>query len=108
LRIVEEAAKTNHLSCVSKVVLEIGQFSGVEIGALAFAFDAFKDGSVLETAEIEYLSPPLILFCKLCENEYLGDWEDLQCPACLGTDFDIIQGRELMIKSIAGDVDGKQ
>jgi hydrogenase nickel incorporation protein HypA/HybF len=88
--------------------LEIGQFSGVEIGALAFAFDAFKDGSVLETAEIEYLSPPLILFCKLCENEYLGDWEDLQCPACLGTDFDIIQGRELMIKSIAGDVDGKQ
>jgi len=108
VRIVEEAARSNHLSCVSKIVLEIGQFSGVEVGALDFAFSVFKEGSILETAEFEYLRPPLMLFCKHCETEYLGDWEDLECPACLRTDFNIIQGQELKIKSIAGDVDGQR
>jgi hydrogenase nickel incorporation protein HypA/HybF len=108
VRIVQEAASANHLSCVSKIVLEIGQFSGVEVGALDFAFSVFKKGSILETAEIECQTPPLLLFCKHCETEYLGDWEDLECPACLRTDFDILQGQELKIKSIAGDVDGQR
>ena len=67
----------------------------------------FKKGTILESAQIEYLTPPLMLFCKQCETEYLGDWEDLQCPACLNTDFDIIQGQELKIKSIAGNLDGQ-
>jgi hydrogenase nickel incorporation protein HypA/HybF len=107
LRIVEEAARANDLSCVSSIVLEIGQFSGVEVGALDFAFSVFKEGSILEEAEIEYLTPPLMLYCQHCETEYLGDWEDLQCPACLETEFDIIQGQELKIKSIVGDVNGQ-
>ncbi len=105
---MEEAAKVNHLSSVSKIVLEIGQFSGVEVGALDFAFSVFREGSILREAEIEYLTPPLMLFCKNCESEYLGDWEDLQCPACLKVDFDIIQGQELKIKSITGNVDGQE
>jgi hydrogenase nickel incorporation protein HypA/HybF len=107
LRIVEEAAEVNDLSHVSKIVLEIGQFSGVEIGALEFAFSAFKKGTLLETAEIEYVKPPLMLFCRNCESEYLGDWEDLRCPACMSEKFDIIQGQELVIKSIMGEVDGR-
>jgi len=108
LKIVEEAAGANHLSRLTKIVLEIGQFSGVEVGALAFSFDAVKAGTILEKAEIEYLSPPLVLVCKNCETEYLGDWEDLQCPACRMVDFDIIQGQELKIKSIAGEADGRE
>ncbi len=107
IRIVEEVAQKNDLACVSKVVLEIGQFSGVEIGALEFAFSAFKRGTILQDAEIEYLTPPLTLFCKECENEYLGDFDDLRCPACMGTHFDIIQGREMVVKSIVGASDGQ-
>jgi hydrogenase nickel incorporation protein HypA/HybF len=97
----------NDLSHINKIVLEIGQFSGVEIGALEFAFGAFKKGTLLEAAEIEYLTPPLMLFCRNCESEYLGDWEDLRCPACMSEQFDIIQGKELVIKSIMGEVDGR-
>ena len=91
---------------MSKIILEIGTFSGVEVEALDFAFSVFKKGTIIEAATIEYITPPLILFCKGCETEYLGDWEDLQCPACMKTDFDIIQGQELKIKSIVGEVDG--
>jgi hydrogenase nickel incorporation protein HypA/HybF len=78
---------------VSKIILEIGTFSGVEVDALDFAFSVFKKGTIIEAATIEYITPPLILFCKHCGTEYLGEWEDLQC-------------QELKVKSIAGEVDG--
>lgn len=86
-------------------MLEIGQFSGVEVGSLEFSFRVFNKGTVMEGAEIEVLTPPLLLFCKRCENEYLGDFEDLRCPVCLVSEFNILQGKELMIKSIVGETD---
>lgn len=105
IRIVEEAAQKNGLASISKVVLEIGQFSGVEIEALEFAFSAFKHDTILQDAIIEYLTPPLTLFCKECENQYLGDFDDLRCPACMGTHFEVIHGREMVVKSIVGASD---
>jgi len=102
VRIVEEAARANALVRVHKLTLEIGQFSGVEIDALEFAFRALTPGTVLETAEIEYVTPPLVLYCTQCENEYLGDLDDLRCPACMQSCFEVVQGRELAVKSIAG------
>ena len=94
------------MTAVSRIVLEIGQFSGVEVGALEFAFSVFKKGTILEGTEFEYQTPPLVLYCIECENQYLGDWEDLRCPVCMGTGFEVIQGRELAVKSIAGASDG--
>ena len=88
---------------ITQLVLEIGQFSGVESGALEFAFNLLKKGTILAEAEIIYLTPPLVLFCKNCENEYIGDWEDLRCPSCLETQFEVIQGREMIVKSIEGE-----
>ncbi len=88
------------------MTLEIGQFSGVEIGALQFAFQALTCGTLMEAAEIEYVTPPLVLYCTQCENEYLGDFDDLRCPACLETQFEVVQGREMAVKSIAGTSDG--
>lgn len=101
MRIVEQAAAANGLARIGKVVLEIGQFSGVEVDALELAFSAYRKGTILEEAEIEYLTPPLLLFCRDCENEYVGDLEDLRCPACEGTRYKVVQGRELKVKSIA-------
>ncbi len=92
---------------VNKIVLEIGQFSSVEVGPLEFAFDAFKKGTILEQAEIGALTPPLLLLCKNCENKYLADFEDLRCPACLDQSFDILQGKDLMVKSIVGETGGQ-
>ncbi len=88
-------------------MLEIGQFSGVNTGAMDFAFSVIGKGTILEDAEIIYQSPPLMLYCNNCENEYLGDFEDLRCPVCMGTDFEIIHGREMVVKSIIGGSNGR-
>jgi hydrogenase nickel incorporation protein HypA/HybF len=100
LRIIEQAAVTNNLPRIRKVVLEIGQFSGVEVHALELAFSALCRGTVLEGADIEYQTPPLLLLCRDCRAEYVGEAADLRCPACEGEHYQVLQGRELIVKSI--------
>ena len=87
---------------IARMVLEIGQFSGVEPQLLRMAFEVIVSGTVLEKAEIEILTPPLLLYCRACETEYLAELDDLRCQACLGGEFDVLQGREMRVKSIAG------
>lgn len=84
------------------MVLEIGQFSGVEPELLRFAFEVIKKGTILERAEIEMQIPPLLLYCRECENEYLGEMDDLRCPVCLKEQFRVLQGREMVVRSIEG------
>lgn len=85
------------------MVLEIGQFSGVEVHALEMAFSALCKGTVMEGARIEYQTPSLLLYCKDCQTEYLGDGEDLRCPACEGEHYQVVQGRELIVRSITAE-----
>jgi hydrogenase nickel incorporation protein HypA/HybF len=100
---VDKAAALNNLSRIARVVLEIGQFSGVEPDLLRFAFAAIKKGTALEQAEIVILVPPLLLYCGECENEYLGEIDDLRCPTCMKDQFNVIRGREVLVKSIEGE-----
>jgi hydrogenase nickel incorporation protein HypA/HybF len=72
------------------------------VEALRFAFSVLKQGTVLEQAEFEYLTPPLILHCGDCETQYVGQDEDLRCPVCEGENFQVVQGREMKVKSILG------
>jgi hydrogenase nickel incorporation protein HypA/HybF len=97
-----EAARQNRLVKITRITLEIGRFSGVEPGALELAFGFVKKDTLAEQAQLEILSPPLLLFCKRCEMEYAGTPQDLRCPTCLGEELDILAGREMLVKSIAG------
>ena len=106
MAIVRDAAHQNDLPAVSRVVLEIGPFSGVDVGALEFALNVLRKGTLLEGAEIEYQVPPLLLYCTDCENEYVADPLDLACPSCEGTHFEWLQGKELRVKSIVGGGNG--
>lgn len=102
MNIAESAARENRLQHITRVVLEIGQFSGVEPELLRFAFEVIKKGTILERAEIEMQVPPLLLYCRECENEYLGEMEDLRCPVCLKEQFRVLKGREMVVRSIEG------
>ena len=86
-----------------QVDIIIGPFSGVDLDALQFALNALKPNTILQESIITFHTPDLLLFCNKCENEYVADILDLTCPACQSTDFEIIQGRELLIRSIQGE-----
>ena len=82
--------------------MEIGAFSGVEPELLQFSFSVIKKKTILKEAELVIAVSPLLLYCRDCETDYLGDVEDLRCPVCLGENYDIKQGRELKVKAISG------
>lgn len=82
--------------------LEIGALSGVQIDALQFALDALKPPTMLSQAEFAFSTPLLLLFCRECKNEYVAQVDDLICPGCLHSDFEIRKGNEIKIKSIHG------
>ncbi len=92
---------------IDQVELEIGAFSGVEVAALKFALEVLCPGTVLAETEFIYHTPHLLLYCGECENQYVADLDDLLCPSCLGVHYQVVQGRELLVRSIQGEqVDG--
>ncbi|NMC85933.1 MAG: hydrogenase maturation nickel metallochaperone HypA [Anaerolineaceae bacterium] len=102
IEIAEKAAKKNGLSTVRRVDVQIGAFSGVEPELLTFAFSVLKKKTTLAEAELEIIKLPLLLYCRDCETDYVGESEDLRCPICLGENYDIKQGRELKVIAISG------
>jgi len=102
LHILEDSAQQHCLARIQRVTLEVGQFSGVNIDALQFAFEAIFPGTILESARFDFVTPPLLLFCRTCREAYAGDFEDTSCPICLQSDFKVMQGQELNIRSIEG------
>ena len=100
---MEESADRHQLCTVKKVDLRIGAFSGVQVDALVFALNALRRDTILSDAEINIESPPLILFCQNCENEYIAKPDDLICPGCLKADYKIMQGQEMFVKAIQGE-----
>ena len=87
---------------IDQVDLEIGALSGVEVDALQFALDVLVPGTLLENASFTYDKPLLLLYCYECENEYIGDIDDLLCPGCLGSEFEVRKGRQMLVKAIRG------
>ncbi len=103
LQIVQQAAEQNNMEKVTSLLIEIGQFSGVEPHALEFAWEFVSKDTVAEGSTLEILRPPLVLYCTHCLNEYAGDMEDLRCPTCQDEVFEILKGREMLVRSISGD-----
>jgi len=102
LTILEETAEQNSLSRIDRVVLEIGQFSGVNLEALKFAFEVVYQGTILQDTNFEYRTPPLLLYCRSCEEAYAADFEDTRCPVCLESNFTILKGQEMTVLTIEG------
>jgi len=75
----------------------------VVVPSLEFAFSVIRKGTLLENAEIEIQTPPLLLRCNSCEAEYIGDLDDLVCPVCGTEKFEILMGMDMLVKSISGE-----
>ncbi len=86
---------------VSRVVVSVGKLANVMPDALAFAFEALTQGSVLEGAELEQELLPAAARCEDCGTEYSVEGFPLVCPACQSRRFRITGGEDVYIKSIS-------
>ena len=100
VEIVDEHCRRENGSEVSAVELEIGKLSGVVVEALHFALESAKAGSPMQNAIIEVHTIEGKARCTLCGHPF----ETLEyvnlCPVCNSFSCEIIQGKEMKVKSI--------
>lgn len=85
---------------IHQLQLDVGEFSGVVIEALEFAFEVVAAGTILEGADLAIATVPARCFCETCRTQFHpNDWT-CECPACHRLSVDIRQGKTLELASI--------
>lgn len=105
LETVERAACAEGGGPVKVIHLRIGEMSGVNIDALAFAFDVLKKGTVAEGGELEFERVPLEAKCRACGARFHPDGFVFLCGDCSSGDLEITSGREMQVDYILLDDD---
>ncbi len=101
VKTVSGEAEKRGAASVSAVTLRIGELSGVDKRALAFAWDVATTGSPAAGSRLEFEEIPLVVSCPACgvERRPESTWQ-LSCPTCPGAMPAIVSGRELHIVSM--------
>lgn len=96
----EAQVAMNAASRVESIELEIGTLAGIEPDALDFAWTAAVPDTVLATAERHIRYVQAKARCAGCGHEFdLGQLFE-PCPQCGEYFSDLLQGRELKIKTM--------
>lgn len=95
----DETAKANAKQ-VSKIELEIGELSGVEIESLNFVWESAIKDSVLEFAEKDITIIKGKGKCIDCATVFDMKFIYDTCPKCSSILKGILQGKELRVKAL--------
>ena len=103
LAIVLDTASGNNLSRVTKVSIIFGELVQIVPDIFEFAFRETVRSSIAEGAELDIEITPVKMKCKNCGNIFQPKENLFACNSCSSADLEIIQGKELFIKSIEGE-----
>lgn len=122
---VIDLSKEEELDEISKIKIKIGELQQIDTKIFKFALNEiakYKDTRLLKDINIEIETEKAIFRCRVCRNEWTFDDmseidEDrlesihfapevvhayVRCPICKSPDFEIVQGRGVLIESIEG------
>ncbi len=108
VKIVDEAARKQHASRVSKITLVVGELSGFVGDSIHLYFDIISKGTVAEGAEFSITYIKSKLLCENCLEHFERQMYSFACPRC-GTDgvpTDI--GKEFYIQDIEVEIESSQ
>lgn len=100
LRSIEKQIKTFQPCRITKVVLLVGEYSGIDFDYLKAVVETFKEGSILEDAEVHLKRDPLRIYCPSCGIETTNYEAKACCPLCKSFDVEIRGGLELILASL--------
>jgi hydrogenase nickel incorporation protein HypA/HybF len=103
-RVVTEAACRENLSRVTRINVQFGEMIQVVPDIFRFAFSEAVKGTTAENAEIDVEIIPIALRCNICHKESGMDDLTFRCKHCQAVDLEIIQGKEMFIKSLEGEI----
>lgn len=102
VKTIEGIAQEEGLERVEKIVLQVGELSGVVPAYLESCYPAAVYKTFMEGTELELEVVPGIARCNLCGREFNAVEADLKCPGCGGEALTACSGTELVIKEIVG------
>ena len=103
LKTIEGVMEEEHLTCVEKIVLQVGELSGVLPHYMMECFPAAVYKTRFQNTKLELDIVPGIARCLVCGKEFNGLQYDLTCPDCGNRDkFERLSGEELIVKEIQG------
>ncbi|MDH5173896.1 MAG: hydrogenase maturation nickel metallochaperone HypA [Elusimicrobiota bacterium] len=104
-RVVEDKAKENNLKEVTRIVVIVGEASGIEEDFLRHSLmDHVMPGTIAEKAELEITKEPLQARCQACGKEIdVEQSPSLECPDCGDSNLEITQGKNVYLQSIEGE-----
>ena len=103
LKTIEEVMEQEQLTKVEKIVLQVGELSGVLPHYMEICFPAAVYKTRFQDTKLEMDIIPGIARCNRCGREFNGLKYDLTCPDCGNRDdFQRLSGEELIIKEIIG------
>jgi hydrogenase nickel incorporation protein HypA/HybF len=100
VKMAEEYAVKNNAAKVLRVVLQLGEISGIEERYLHEFYPDVVEGTILEGSELVIETIEASVFCTNCATTYNPSKSDFKCPKCGSERCDVIDGRGLFIKEI--------
>ena len=101
---LDETAKEHNITKIGKVVLQVGEVSGIMTDLFTDAWDYFKPRHpVLKDSELVLETIPAVTWCDTCKQTYETVPHGRQCPRCGSWETWLIQGNECIIKEIEAE-----
>ncbi|CBG40164.1 hydrogenase/urease nickel incorporation protein HypA [Helicobacter mustelae] len=99
IELCEQNAAHHQASAVEKVIVSIGERSGMDKSLFMSAFETFREESaVCKNSELEIVSQPVVLECKNCHFSFEPkSLEYGSCPQCGGEDLSVLKGTEMLL-----------
>lgn len=97
-RVVEEQGI--NVSDVEKIVIEVGELSGIVPHYIEECWPAARYKSPMERTELELVIIPGMVKCRDCGEVFNAVSADLVCPNCGSKDMEILEGNDLIIRDI--------
>ena len=100
VRSVEKIAAENNLEIIDTLILQVGELSPVVPHYLEACYPAAVDGTLMEETKLKIEIIPGNALCKHCKTVFNLLQNKDHCPECQGKEYEILSGREFMIKEI--------
>jgi hydrogenase nickel incorporation protein HypA/HybF len=98
---VEQIAAENEVNKIESLVLQIGELSSMVPQYMKKLYPAAIEGTILEDSTLEIEVIPANGLCKDCSKVFNLIIEKGTCPYCQSKNFELLSGKEFMIKEIS-------
>ncbi len=78
----------------------VGALAGIETSSLSFCWESARRGTLCETAALDIVEIPGRGRCPACGEESVMDFFVAVCPLCRESGLEVLQGRELKLRSL--------